>query len=565
MTRCAMMSNVRVLASGIIAAMGVLSIVGCNTASDELDFENLPVAAFQQNLNARALGLRPLSREPVPQPIGGHIVNQAAAVRLGKTFFWDVQASSDGEVACATCHQSGGADARRVNTINPGLDTIFASGGVTAAGQTFTPSLITNDDIVGSQGTKRRIFQSLKPDPATADENCISQVDPIYGTERRVFFRNAQTVIGAVFFRQLFWGGESHDQFNGVNVFGFSPNNIATPLTQISNAALASQAVGPVTNGLEMRCGGRPLNGLANSLGAKLMIRPPLQFQRVSPTDSVLGALANPNGPGLICGGAPCSYRGMIAEAFGADYAANAETVFSIVWGEAVQAYEATLIPDQTPLDRFLSGHRHALTWRQRAGLARFVGKGKCITCHAGPMLSDATWSHYLANGPINRDGGDQGFHNIGLVESTFDRGRSDFGPAGLTHSESKSPFDNFAFRTPGLRNAGLTAPYFHTGSNPTLADVVEFYNRGGDAANAGLSADIQPLNLSAFDKAALVDFLANGLTDCRVEKHRAPFDHPELVVVNGPTLPAVGAEGLGSCRSHGNDDDDDSDGDSDH
>ena len=55
---------------------------------------------------------QPFVIEPV-QPVVGTIINQAAAVRLGKALFWDIQAGSDGQQACAVCHQSFGADARR--------------------------------------------------------------------------------------------------------------------------------------------------------------------------------------------------------------------------------------------------------------------------------------------------------------------------------------------------------------------------------------------------------------------------------------------------------------------
>jgi hypothetical protein len=40
----------------------------------------------------------------------------------------------------------------------------------------------------------------------------------------------------------------------------------------------------------------------------------------------------------------------------------------------------------------------------------------------------------------------------------------------------------------------------------------------------------------------------ASVLTDCRVEKEQAPFDHPSIDVANGPSLPAVGAAGTGTC-----------------
>jgi cytochrome c peroxidase len=46
------------------------------------------------------------------------------------------------------------------------------------------------------------------------------------------------------------------------------------------------------------------------------------------------------------------------------------------------------------------------------------------------------------------------------------------------------------AFKTPSLRNAALTAPYFHDGSEPALVPVVRFYNQGGRANDPGLSMD---------------------------------------------------------------------------
>jgi cytochrome c peroxidase len=541
--------NLRALATGLCASGALLAVAACdNDASTPADLDSMEVGTLRQHVLSLPFGFKPLSREPIPQPIGGHIVDRAAAVRLGKAFFWDIQAGSDGQVACGTCHASGGADGRRLNTINPGFDGVYASGGVTAVNQVYTPVLITNDDIVGSQGVQRRTFVSVNPDPAIGNDTCDVVVDPIFGTARRVEFRQAPMIYGAVYMRHLFWGGEARDKFNGLNIWGFTPNNLAGSITFQENSALASQATGPVANSIEMRCTGRPLNGATNSLAAKLLARPPLQFQHVSSTDSVLGALANPSGPGLRCGGAPCTYRDMISEAFGPALAADAENVFSMLWGEAIQAYQTTLVPDQTPFDRFLSGNLTALSPKQILGFVRFIGKGKCANCHAGPMFSDATMAFFQTNGALNRDGGDQGFHNIGLVNSNIDGGRGGVGAGGATLSESESLFDDWAFKTPTLRNVKLTGPYFHTGSNPTLEDVMDFYDRGGDFANPQLSVDITPLNLSALDKSAIIDFMKNGLTDCRVEKLKAPFDRPELPLANGPTLPAVGAAGTGSC-----------------
>ena len=102
-------------------------------------------------------------------------------------------------------------------------------------------------------------------------------------------------------------------------------------------------------------------------------------------------------------------------------------------------------------------------------------------------------------------------------------------------------------FKTPQLRNVALTAPYFHNGSQLTLEQVVEFYNRGADfnivSELAIMDPDIEPLGLGLTlqEKQDLVDFLRNGLTDPRTVKQSAPFDHPQLLTPNGhPRDPMV-------------------------
>jgi len=480
------------------------------------------------------------------QPGAGDIADQAAAVRLGKALFWDVQTGSDGQTACASCHFHAGADNRRQNTLSPGADGVFGSGGVIKSGQLYNGASIANDDRVGSQGVASGTFTSISADATSAVDTCTATSATVFGTERQVTGRNTPTVIGAVVFRDNFWDGRANHAFNGLDPFGATAN-AGGVLNNFQNASLASQATGPAGNDVEMACAGRPFNG-ANSLAVKLLARTPLQFQRVDETDSVLGSLSNSPGNGLKCGTAPCTYGQLINAAYGVNLGAQAQAQFSRFWGQAVAAYESTLVPNQTPYDRFLAGQKNALTAQQQRGLSRFEGKGNCTKCHAGADLSDATLSFAATNGLINEDGGDQGFHNLGVRPTTDDLGRAGTGPRGASWSVSGSRFDRGAFKTPSLRNVKLTAPYFHNGGKATLAEVVDFYNRGGDFANPERSKRIKSLSFDADDKAALVDYLTNGLTDCRVEKERAPFDHPSLAVPNGTALPAVGSAGTGTC-----------------
>jgi cytochrome c peroxidase len=102
-------------------------------------------------------------------------------------------------------------------------------------------------------------------------------------------------------------------------------------------------------------------------------------------------------------------------------------------------------------------------------------------------------------------------------------------------------------FKIPALRNVELTAPYFHTGGEGTLLDVVNFYARGGNLGGAsnpiqtrdgtiigGLS--VLSFNESADADAARADLVAflQALTDARVRRAAAPFDHPQIFVPNG-------------------------------
>jgi cytochrome c peroxidase len=398
--------------------------------------------------------------------------------------------------------------------------------------------------VVGSQGVVPATFVSISTDLTTAVDVCTPNAAG--QTDRQVTGRNAPSVIGAVFNRDQFWDGRASHLFNGHDPFGGTAN-AAVPQSLCDGCSLASQAVGPAGSPVEMACAGRPWNG-PQSLGSKLLPRSALGHQLVAIDDGVLGPWSAAPDPGLRCGDHPCTYQEMVAEAFGNMHADGAEDDFSVLFGQAVAAYEATLLPDQTPYDAFLAGDKSALSATAARGLTLFRGKGGCATCHAGAELTDATVSFAAAHGLVNRDGGDQGFHNIGVSSTMADLGRAGAGPMGVSYSVSAAPADRGAFKTPGLRNVMLTAPYFHDGSAATLDDVVALYNRGGNVANPELAKEVHPLALSVDERAALVVFLTEGLTDCRVAHERAPFDHPALALPGADPLVAVGARGTGAC-----------------
>ena len=78
-------------------------------------------------------------------------------------------------------------------------------------------------------------------------------------------------------------------------------------------------------------------------------------------------------------------------------------------------------------------------------------------------------------------------------------------------------------FKTPGLRNIAITAPYMHNGMFKSLMEVIEFYNDPGKIVPNSINRDsllAKPLGLTNDEKKDLEAFLLS-LTDKRFEKHR--------------------------------------------
>jgi len=77
-------------------------------------------------------------------------------------------------------------------------------------------------------------------------------------------------------------------------------------------------------------------------------------------------------------------------------------------------------------------------------------------------------------------------------------------------YTGAKKETDTASFKTPDLRNVLVTGPYFHDGSQETLWDVMDHYNKGDGLKNPYLDEDIEPLALSEGDFDDLVAFLAS-------------------------------------------------------
>ncbi|HZX97161.1 MAG TPA: cytochrome c peroxidase [Myxococcales bacterium] len=306
--------------------------------------------------------------------LSSYVANAAAAIQLGKALFWEMQAGSDNKVACATCHFQGGQDTRTKNTLNPGFNGTFdglsTNYSLTAANFPFVdPALSRNvDNIAGSQGVRKSTFVSIG---TTGVETTTPGSDPTFGSMRQVTGVNAPSTINAVYNHRNFFNGRAQNDFNGIDPFGSrnpnahiwyaSSSTTVSPLAvTITNAALASQAVGPPLNPVEMSADGRTFP----DLGKKLLLLKPLGLQKVDARDGVLGALADTKaGKGL-----KTTYAAMIQKAFQPSLWNSTGTVtlnnkaytltqanFSFIWGMAIMLYEATLVADNSPMDQYVA------------------------------------------------------------------------------------------------------------------------------------------------------------------------------------------------------------------
>jgi cytochrome c peroxidase len=180
--------------------------------------------------------------------------------------------------------------------------------------------------------------------------------------------------------------------------------------------------------------------------------------------------------------------------------------------GQALAAYERTLVAGNSPFDRYAYGHdRKALTPAAVRGLELFRGRANCIACHsidAGSALFTDNRFHSLSVGMAELS------KRLPTLTTAIARAREAGGSLDQLVLDTRDianlgrfvhtlePADIGKFRTPSLRNVALTAPYMHDGSVATLLEAVELeiYYRGAEAG--------RPLILTPREKDDLIAFL---------------------------------------------------------
>lgn len=202
-------------------------------------------------------------------------------------------------------------------------------------------------------------------------------------------------------------------------------------------------------------------------------------------------------------------YRQLFAAAFNTDAhsAVNSQNVRF-----AMAAYISGLYGFNSQFDQMIRGE---LTEKNKnynsivRGYNLFAGKAACASCHFAPVFNGTVPPFYTESES----------EVLGVPEDPYadepvlgsDKGR------GEALLKDQLGFYAYSFKTPGLRNIALTAPYMHNGSYPDLQKVMEFYNSGG-GAGIGIKLPHQTLSADALNlkKSEIRDIIAflNALTD---------------------------------------------------
>jgi cytochrome c peroxidase len=195
--------------------------------------------------------------------------------------------------------------------------------------------------------------------------------------------------------------------------------------------------------------------------------------------------------------------------------------------GQAIAAFERALVTEPAPFDYYeqllpftkmdeediaddeelaakyaaakAGAEAHPMSDSAKRGRDLFFGKANCTACHVGANLAD------------------EKYHNLGVG---MDKAEPDLGRFVVTKDEK----DKGAFKTPTIRNVARSGPYMHDGSQATLEEVVEWYDKGGHP-NPNLSDKIKPLKLTDAEQADLVEFMKACSSDTSpVEAERLPI-----------------------------------------
>lgn len=285
-----------------------------------------------------------------PAPARNPVTKEKAI--LGKILFWDEQLSSDGSIACGTCHipGAGGSDARiGPGSVHPGPDGVRG----------------TADDIVGS--------------PGVVPTNAFGHLEPrgALGLATQITSRHSPSFLTAAWFDELFWDGRAEGKFR---------DPLSGQVVIQSGAALETQSLGPIVSDVEMADRGR---GWAEVVQRLEQVRPLALASDLPPdVDRALALSA--------------SYSKLFQRAFGTAEITPVRIAF------ALATYQRSLVPNATPFDDFMRGDQGAMTAQQIRGMNLFDSTAVCAVCHTPPLFANGGY-HSIALRPSSEDPGRYG------------------------------------------------------------------------------------------------------------------------------------------------------------
>ncbi len=425
---------------------------------------------------------------PVAPPLPGSREQRLAA--FGKKLFFDTTLSSNGQVSCATCHQP---------------DKSFTDGLPVAKG-------------VGTTA------------------------------------RNAPTIINSRFAHWFFWDGRADSL--SAQAAGPLENPAEHGLNRETLAAAILRGHGAEYN--ELFGSGRPAASTPNGAPATIV---PADLKRmaaytlasIGPYDRMTAVLKlaseRATQPATLIAGVLAP--GTTEPGTNANHDRDTRLVANAV--SAIAAWERLQIADQSPFDSFaraaaakpeipldtlvdnLTGDAANRFSREAlAGLRLFTGRANCVLCHRGPLLSDQQF-HNIGLGDTDRLAAlsvEQWVADVaGRAKGQIEVRASEFNCRSRVWSDSHdvtrrarlesescreqefADLENYeavgAFKTPTLRNAAATAPYFHDGRAASLDDVIDHYDKlAGDPVIGHREESLRPLKLTPQEKTQLKAFL---------------------------------------------------------
>ncbi len=351
------------------------------------------------------------------------------------------------------------------HTVACGSCHMASAGGADRRTQ-FASAHTTNPGLDGVDFTADDVTSS--PGVVLNGPDGAFQWSSVFGLQPQVTPRTSMSMVNSGYPPELFWDGRAR---------GSLVDPVTGDTTMTAGAALEIQVLGPPASTVEMGHVGRSWSDVVDRV---------TQSTPLALTTAIPAPLA-----AWIAGR---SYPQLFAEAFG-----SAQVTASRI-AMAVASYERSLFSTQAPIDSVIAGTT-TLRPDEAAGLQLFRTL-PCAGCHGGSLFSDNV------------------YHYDGVRPAAEDSGR-----AIVTHDLANLG----EFRTPSLRNVALRPAFMHDGRFTTLAQVVDFYDRGGDFNAPNKSPAVHPLGLTPTQKAQLVAFMGRPLTDPRVAAEQAPFDRPGL------------------------------------